>query len=270
MQFRNLLLIGALSVPALASAETIQYQAVIRAQLETVNSTRFTEGELFLDGRSGLVELTVQPKMPECPEGMMCAQVMPERQTYSLEGATSTVDHCGIISTTVEADARPVDGYFTKIVVRNNQNNTCPTLVALKAVDVNFEQAYYDRIQGKEVKFFDRFASDNVALINPADKGGDVPFAGQIGKVTYADKILTLELSHGGGCKEHAFDLKFGECKKVKLLNSTIDQCDVTVLHTQGSNDMCRAFITKKYQIDLSGYAQAYVLKIGNQKVLVH
>lgn len=270
MIFRNLLISAALAAPALASAETIQYEAVLRAQFESTTSERYLEGSLFMDGRQGLLEVTLQEKMPACAEGFMCAQVMPEPRTYSLEGATSTVDHCGIITTKTSKDDRPVDGTFRSITVRHNQNNTCPTFRALKAVEVVFELAYYDRINGREVSQLDTFETDTVALINPGNKGGDVEFNGQIGKISYDNKTLTVELSHSGGCKTHDFDLKWGACKKVRLMNSMIDQCEVTILHTQGSDDMCKAYITKKHKFDLSGLAQAYVITINGKNVLVH
>lgn len=267
---RTLALAGLAALSTLASAAPITYQAVIRAQLEPLGSERYDSAQLYMDGREGKLELTLQGKMPSCPEGRMCAQVMPEPQTYTLEGATSEENSCGIIITTAKADLRPVDGAMTKITVRHNQNNTCPTFRALKAIEVTFERAYYDRLKGQEVHTADSFETDNVALINPAGKGGDVEFQGQVNGVSYENKILTLDLSYSGGCKEHAFDLKWGDCKRTKVLNSAIDQCEVTILHTEGSDDSCEAYITKKHTIDLSGLAQAYVIKIGDKKVLVH
>ncbi|MES2744370.1 MAG: hypothetical protein V4655_03040 [Bdellovibrionota bacterium] len=270
MQFRSLLIAAALVASTSAMAAKTQYQAVIRAQLDAVGSDEYISADLFMDGRKGLLELTVQEKMPACAEGMMCIQVMPEPQTYTLEGATSSVDQCGVITTSAQVDNRPSDGAFLSITVRHNQNNTCPTFVALKAIEVHFERKWYSRLNAREEVRSATFASDNVALINPGNKGGDVEFTGEIGKISYADKVLTLDLTYGGGCEEHAFDLKFGECKKVKVFNSTIDECEVTVLHTQGAGDRCRAMITKKHKIDLSGLAQAYIVKIGDKKVLVH
>lgn len=147
----------------------IEYQAVIRAQFESENSARYDSGSLFMDGRKGLLEITLQPKMTPCAEGRMCAAVMPSPFTVSLEGATSTVDHCGIVTTSVMKDQRPVDGAMTKITVRHNQNNTCPTFRALKAVEVVYERAYYNRIEGKSVSEIDNFETDTVAFIKPRD-----------------------------------------------------------------------------------------------------
>ncbi|RYZ75553.1 MAG: hypothetical protein EOP04_33180, partial [Proteobacteria bacterium] len=169
---RNFILSAALILPASAFAETIEYQAVIRAQLSPVNSAEVLEGSLFMDGRQGLLELTLQSKMPACPEGHACIQVMPQPHVYTLEGAVSTVDHCGIITTKAEIDNRPVDGAYTSITVRHNQNNTCPTLVALKQIEVQFQSTWYDRIQGREVSRSEYLDSDEVALINPGNKGG--------------------------------------------------------------------------------------------------
>jgi hypothetical protein len=270
MQIHSLVFAIALSATTSAMAENIRYEAVIRAQLDAVGSDQYTDAHLFMDGRKGLLELTIQEKMPPCAKGETCDQGTLEPQTYSLEGASSSVDRCGIITTTAQVDQRPVDGHFLNITVRHNQNNTCPTFVALKAIEVHFERKWYNRLLGREEVRSGSFASNNVAFINPADKDGDIELTGKVGKIAYADKTLTLTLSYPGGCEDHAFDLKWGECKKVRLLNSIIDQCEVTILHTQGADDVCRALITKKHSINLSGLAQAYIIKIGDKKVLVH
>lgn len=244
------------SVSQAAPAKPISYQAVIRAQLAPLASERFEGADLYMDGRAGQIDLTLH-KAGE------------ESQTITLEGARSVVDECGVIITSKEEDMRPVDGAYTKIAIRHNQNNTCPTFRPLKAIEVNFVQAYYNRFKGEEVRTEDSFESDDVAFINPGNKG-DVEFQGTVNSLSYDNKMLTLNLSYSGGCKTHAFDLKWGECKKVKLLSSVIDQCEFTVLHTEGADDSCKAFVTKDHQIDLSGLAQAYIVKIGSQKVLVH
>lgn len=270
MIFRNLLIATAMVAPSLASADPIKYEAVLSAQLEPMTAIRYVEANLSMDGRKGLLELTVQPKMPVCAEGSMCIQLMPEPQTYTLDGASSTVDHCGIITTQASRDDRPVDGTFRQITVRHNQNNTCPTFRPIRAIEVELEVAYYDRINGGEVSQQDSFETDNVIFIKPSSKGNDVEFNGQIGSALYNKKALSLELTYTGGCKTHDFDLKWGECKKVRVMNSLIDQCEVTVLHTQGSDDLCKATITKKHKFDLSGLGQAYIIKIGEKKILVH
>ena len=160
--------LGFASLPAMAARKSFTYQAVIKAELLAKYSDRYLGGKLFFDGRKRLVQLELQPKMPACAEGRSCAQVMPEPISYELRHAKSTLDSCGIIQTVAQVDQRPVDGIFLKVTIRNNMNNTCPTLVALPALDVNLEQKYYNRLEGREVSTFDSFIAKDVALIKPA------------------------------------------------------------------------------------------------------
>ncbi|RZA16682.1 MAG: hypothetical protein EOP10_24145 [Proteobacteria bacterium] len=259
-----------LSMPVLAAGKVAPYQAVIRADLTAKVSPNYTGASLHVDGRTGVLDLTLQPKMPECAEGMMCAQVMPEAVSYTLENATTETDSCGIIRTRALVDNRPSDGIYLSVIVNNNRANTCPSFVAMAAMDVIVEKKYYDRFAGQEVSQIDTFEADDFALINPAGKDQEYVFNGQLVSAKYQDKTLSLKLSHSGGCKQHAFDLKWGECKNVKLLNSVISECNVEILHTQGSDDMCKAFITQTYKIDLSGLAQAYIINLNGTRVLVH
>ncbi|MBC7531140.1 MAG: hypothetical protein H7318_06140 [Oligoflexus sp.] len=268
----RLLTLSCLASPTLAAAKGKAsgsvYQAVIHAELQAKNSTTYTGGTLDLDGRVGQVELTLQPKMPACAEGMMCAQLMPEPISYVLEGATTEVDHCGIIRTRVQKDDRPVDGMFLSIIINNNRGNSCPTFAALPALDVIVEKKYYNRIQGGEVQQLDTFEAADFAMINPGTK--DVAFTGKVLGARYKNKKLDLKLQYSGGCQDHAFDLKWGECKDVKILNSIISECAVTILHTQGADDTCEALVTKTQTIDLSGIAQAYIINLNGTRVLIH
>lgn len=268
----RLLPLVCLVLPPLAAAKgkasNSVYQAVIHAELGAKNSTNYTGGSLNFDGRVGQVELTLQPKMPACPEGMACAQVMPEPVSYLLEGATTEIDNCGIIRTRVQKDDRPVDGIFLSVIINNNRNNTCPTFVALPALDVIVESKYYNRLKGGEVSQLDTFEASDFMMINPGSK--DVAFTGKVLGARYKNKILDLKLQYSGGCQEHAFDLKWGECRDVKVLNSVISECAVTILHTQGTDDSCEGSITKTHSIDLSGLAQAYIINLNGTRILVH
>src|SRR5689334_2939539 len=117
----SLLSLTFMALPTLAGAKgkaaDSVYEAVIRAELEAKHSDIYSGGTLQLDGRVGLIELSLQPKMPACAEGMMCAQVMPVAEDYVLEGAKTEIDHCGIIRTRVEKDDRPVDGIYFSVII---------------------------------------------------------------------------------------------------------------------------------------------------------
>ena len=255
-------------LPVSAYAKSSVHQAVIRAELFPKNSDHYTSAAIGIDGRKGLVDLTLQPNMAPCAEGMMCAQVMPEPLSYTLENATTEIDECGIIRTRAVLDQRPFDGVYISLVAANNTNNTCPTFVALPALDVTVEQQYFDPFKGTTITQVDAFEATDVAMINPGSK--DVEFTGKVMSARYQNKKLALKLSYSGGCQKHAFDLKWGECKDVKLLNSIISECAVTILHTEGAGDACEALITKTHTLDLSGLAQAYIINLNGTRVLIH
>jgi hypothetical protein len=137
--------------PSLASAATIQ------AQLDAKNSERYSSATITYDQTQHTIELSLQPKMPACADGMMCIQVMPQPIVYLLEDVRSETDGCQVVRTSVQFDQRPVDGIYLKLQFNDNRNNTCPTFVALAPVDAYVEQAYYNRLKGKEVRSLDLF-----------------------------------------------------------------------------------------------------------------
>ncbi len=259
------------AVSSTAFTAPITYEAVYRAELTSKTSKAYTGGSLSVDGRTGVVSLTLQPVMPACGEGMVCAQRMPEPIEYTLENAKTEEDHCGIIRTKASFDQRPVDGIFLQVTINNNGNNTCPTLVALPALDLIVEQKYYDRLKGTEVRRVDTFQADDVALINPGPKNPPVTlFEGKILGALYNSPNLDLKLQYAGGCKDHAFELQWGDCKRVKALNSYIKECSVSLVHAKGADDSCEALITKTHTIDLSHLGAAYIINLNGTRVLVH
>lgn len=146
------------------TVETVlTFQGVIRAdELESVTSAAFKGGSLFLDGRKGLVELTLNPV---CREGLECEN--PEAETFIFENARTEINDCGIIQTVASFDDRPVDGIFMKVTINYNSNNTCPTFAPLNTLDVVVEKAYYSRFEAKYVETVDLLKADEIALIKP-------------------------------------------------------------------------------------------------------
>ncbi|MFY7927908.1 MAG: hypothetical protein ACOVS5_03475 [Oligoflexus sp.] len=144
------------------------FEGVIRAELNAESSNSYSSASLYLDGRKGVVELSLQPVMPHCPEGLMCAQRMPEPISYSLDHAQTEIDECDIIRTTARIDQRSVDGVFLQVVISNNRNNRCPTFAPLPALSVVVEQSFFNRRQGREESSVDTFTADDFAMIKPA------------------------------------------------------------------------------------------------------
>jgi hypothetical protein len=136
----------------------VPFQGVIRALLEPVTSEAFVGGHLAFDGRYGRIELSLDPVMPPCPEGMMCIQRMPPPETYKLENAKSHIDECGVIRITGrgQKDATALD-----VQININSNNTCPTFAPLAALDVMVT------VTRDGVTTSDLLKADDYAMIKP-------------------------------------------------------------------------------------------------------
>ncbi len=142
------------------------YSGVLQSELESQGSQRYLGASLSLDGRKGLVEISLQPIMPRCPEGRACAQVMPMPVSYVVEEAQSKIDSCHIIRTVASFDQRPVDGIFLKVTILNNTNNTCPTFAPLPALEMIVETAYVSRLEGKTIETLDSFTSESFEILD--------------------------------------------------------------------------------------------------------
>lgn len=117
-----------------------------------------------LDVRAAAVEvnflqdyLQLEIMLPwSCPPNALCALVMPMRH-FKVENFVESVDACGATIYEAEYDDRPTDGIYERITVIDNTTNICFTFSALSATRVEHEVKYYNRIDGKEVKYFDSF-----------------------------------------------------------------------------------------------------------------
>ncbi len=79
-------------------------------------------------------------------------------------------------------------------------------------------------------------------------------------------KKVELNVSYGGGCSEHSFELEpINGC-----LESFPVQCTLSLLHTTDKPDFCEAFITRDLELDLPAeffsdayYTGAYLTIMG-------
>ena len=96
----------------------------------------------------------------------------------------------------------------------------------------------------------------------------------EIAEMSITEDILTIEVSYGGGCVEHEFQLLISKC----FLESDPVQAQMILLH-DAKGDMCETLITRELEFDLSGlkeiYQDAYatnsgtiVLNISNASVV--
>ena len=92
-------------------------------------------------------------------------------------------------------------------------------------------------------------------------------FAAQVNTASLdpVKNAIEIEVTYGGGCKEHKFDLKVGACIETSPVQCVATLVDLT------DNDVCRALVTKKITIYLkdvglteSYYSQAAIVIKGD------
>jgi len=271
MKYQKFILVFSLFVAANHGFASDFYPgATYGVELEAKRGEDYISGLVEFNTADKSLALSLQPVMPRCPDDMLCIQVMPQVETYDMKIFRIYEDHCGVIKIlTHPIRGRAVDGMDVEVVVTDNSRNACPTFIALPETEVVARMSYYDRINGRSVK--KEVYMEGNTLVPLADEGlPQQVFVGQILKAHYTPKTLKLKLRYGGGCKEHAFDLAWGECKSRKILNTTIKECQVEVIHTQGYDDYCKALITKDVDFDLSHLGASYILNINGTRVLAH
>ena len=130
----------------LATTAQAQPELIISAPLNTIHldSTLTISDYGIEDGHVALNldtnEAVVTLYVPfHCPEGLFCAQVMPEPVMIRLSIVSSGVsDECGTMTYYAVWDARPVDGDMQSLIITDNTQNHCQTLVALSATEVEY------------------------------------------------------------------------------------------------------------------------------------
>ena len=102
--------------------------------------------------------------------------------------------------------------------------------------------------------------------INPKEESAPVksdPF--QLLEVAIEDQLLKIEVSYGGGCEEHDFQVIWPE-----VITAGFPPDFSVVLNHQGNNDPCFAIITEvlEFDIDQSGLKLSDEA-IGQMKITV-
>jgi len=108
-------------------ASTLANAKTFTGVLNALDSAKHENATASVNYKSKTLTLSLQPRMPVCPEGRMCIQAFPPAITLTFKGARSFVDACGVIITQVRAQKAPIDGSKTEIVLVNNSENTCET-----------------------------------------------------------------------------------------------------------------------------------------------
>jgi hypothetical protein len=85
-----------------------------------------------------------------CPEGLICAQVMPEPKIVQLPIVSIEEGNCGATLIRAEKDARNRDGIFEQINVVDNTTMVCRILLPYKGTAV-YTTSAFDHVLGTEV-----------------------------------------------------------------------------------------------------------------------
>ncbi len=222
-------------------------------------------GVLSLDITAHTVSLTLFPAW-SCPDDLLCKMSMPPPMTYTVN-ATFSMDYCGTVYIEGSVDDRPVDGAFTSVKGKDNSRDTCPTFIALPGTEVNFEKRSWSMFESEE--FVEELYLSGDAL-EPVEVEEPPVFSGVIHSAHFESGVLTADLEYAGGCKKHAFELKWGDCDSAEVLNSTIKKCQVELIHSQGSDDLCEANIRQSHVVETNSSGAAYVIDLDNIEVLLH
>lgn len=127
--------------------------------------TRFVSGMISVNEGTETVQLILQPAYRPCPRFQICTAVMPPVYTVNLPIVSQTIDNCGIVTTIAEEDKRPVDGFLTRIVVRNYSAMVCdlhveqPTHIELRTESSRFTST------GEAVSTYSTFTADYLRVL---------------------------------------------------------------------------------------------------------
>lgn len=153
----------------------------------------------------------------------------------------------------------PIDGIQDFIL-----NGKAPTGIALQSIqlfDISAKIPRSDWIQG--VRIQNSFGESLLVLRSPVTNkepiGEDFTFIKSAG--LNGDKLI-MDISYGGGCRQHTFQLAWNG----SVIKTNPPQIILTLSHN-GNGDQCEAMLSERLQIDLSVIIerpQDYLLRISN------
>ncbi len=156
---KNLIAIIALLATFSAGARSLHpLTYVLKAELEDINldqdsylnNLTIYGGSVQIEQLKREVTLSFQVA-PECPVGMMCAQVL-RQHNITLPIVSQFTDRCNNTTYIAQRDLRPVDVAYQEITVTDHTLNRCPTFVALPETGITLKSQYFDRLNGNEVE----------------------------------------------------------------------------------------------------------------------
>ncbi len=109
----------------------------------------FDGGRIVMNDEARTLKLTAAVRKI-CPPGMACTLEVPEPLVVELPIVEESKDPCGGTTIIASEDLRPVDGMLREIRLHISGPSRC--FVALQGVTVTYHTAFYNRMQGNELK----------------------------------------------------------------------------------------------------------------------
>lgn len=124
-------------------------------------------GEMTLNQTRKEIKLVLQTRM-ECPLNQYCPQYLPEALQVTLPVVSEVTDACETKIYTAIRDARPSDGAYQAIEVRDNSKNTCETFRYQAPTELHYETHVVSR--SGEHRTFSSFEAEPLHLINMRER----------------------------------------------------------------------------------------------------
>lgn len=185
-------LMGAVSTAADSEKKAqgvLQYK-VTGAKYASAHVQNATRAQLVLNYDKAEVSLNIKVAF-NCPDGRVCAQVMPVPVQVELPIISIDTDMCGIRTVLAELDNRPADGELQQIKIVDPSQITCRTFVAVQP-KATYITSYYDRLDGQTVT-----NKSTMLLSLQAVKGGNLETQGLL-EISLAPPILVKYVLNSG------------------------------------------------------------------------
>lgn len=120
------LLVNAVSFAALPSekAQGVLEYKVTEATYSSGHVQNATRAQLILNYDKAEVSLNIDVAF-HCPDGRICAQIMPVSMRIELPVISVITDGCGVRTVTAQLDQRPTDGTLQQIKISDPSEMNC-------------------------------------------------------------------------------------------------------------------------------------------------
>lgn len=162
---KNLFLLLALITTITTQARSLYpeiYKANILTEQTTEEVKEFISGEITVNKMNNTVTLDLL-HAPNCKPHMFCIEIV-YIEKVELPIVRSFVDACGGIHYVASRDDRPVDGIYEYLKVSDYTNFVCPTFQILPHTGIEYQQKFFNRIEGVEVVKENYYTADQLEL----------------------------------------------------------------------------------------------------------